>query len=47
MEYAISLFFLGVMVTALVTKGLMAAQDLANQESQRQVAEEADKNTRD
>ena len=35
MEYAITVFILGLMVTALVAKGLFAAQDLA-EESQRQ-----------
>lgn len=40
MEYVISIFFLGVMVTLLVGKGLLAAQDFAKQELERQVAEQ-------
>ncbi len=40
MEYAISVFFLGLMVTALVAKGLFAAQDFAKEELQRKDSEE-------
>ena len=36
MEYAITVFILGLMVTALVAKGLFAAQELATKELQRQ-----------
>lgn len=36
MEYAISVFVLGLMVTALVAKGLFLAQDFAKEELQRQ-----------
>ena len=32
MEYVISIFILGFMVTLLVLKGLMAAQELAKEE---------------
>ncbi len=36
MEYVIPIFFLGLMVTLLVGKGLLAAQDFAKQELERQ-----------
>ena len=36
MEYAISVFIFGLMVTALVAKGLFLAQDFAKEELQRQ-----------
>ena len=39
MEYAISVFILGLMVTALVAKGVLAAQDFAKEELKRQDAE--------
>lgn len=39
MEYVISIFFLGLMVTLLVGKGLLAAQDFAKQELERQAEE--------
>ena len=39
MEYVISIFFLGLMVTLLVGKGLLAAQDFAKQELERQATE--------
>ena len=39
MEYIISIFFLGLMVTLLVGKGLLAAQDFAKQELERDAAE--------
>lgn len=39
MEYAITVFFLGLMVSALVAKGIMQANDYANEELKRQDAE--------
>ncbi len=39
MEYAIPVFFLGLMVTALVGKGLLAAHEFAREELERQDAE--------
>lgn len=39
MEYAIPVFFLGLMVTALVGKGLLAAHEFARDELARQDAE--------
>ena len=41
MEYAISVFILGLMVTALVAKGLFAAQDFAKEELKRLDADQA------
>lgn len=39
MEYAISVFILGLMVTALVGKGLLGAHDFAQEELKRQEEE--------
>ena len=39
MEYAISVFILGLMVTALVAKGLFAAQEFTQEELRRHYAE--------
>ena len=39
MEYAISVFILGLMVTALVGKGVLGAQDFAREELKRQDGE--------
>ena len=40
MEYVISIFFLGFMVTLLVLKGLMAAQELAKEELEQKLRRE-------
>ena len=39
MEYVISIFFLGLMVTFLVAKGIVQAQEFARTEWERQQAE--------
>jgi hypothetical protein len=43
MEYAISVFILGLIVSALVAKGLVAAQDFTKQELEQKGSAEAER----